>query len=314
MGGVPVGHCSSRYPAAVLREIPWTFIRGFFMGSADIVPGVSGGTVALVVGIYERLVSSVRAGSSAIGAVARGDRSGLITWLRRVEWLFVIPLALGIVTAILLLAGLLEGLLEERPIEMAAAFSGLVLASIVVAWTMVRAWTPLRWGIALGVAIATFVAMGLGVGQPIESPSLVVFFLSGALAACAMILPGISGSFVLVLIGIYGPVLSAVDDRELGILTVVALGVLTGLALFSQVLDRALHRHHDSMVAALIGLMAGSFRVLWPWPDGLESTELGAPGGAVAVSILLAAIAFAVVLGISVLARRIDARRAPVTV
>lgn len=303
-----------RYSAAVLREIPWTFLRGFFMGSADIVPGVSGGTIALLVGIYERLVSSVRAGSSAIGALARGDRSGLLTWLRRVEWLFVIPLAAGILTAILLLAGILERLLEERPVEMAAAFSGLVLASIVVAWTMVRVWTPVRYGIAGVVTVATFVVMGLGVGDPVESPSLIVFFLSGALAACAMILPGISGSFVLVLIGIYGPVLSAVDDRELVVLGVVALGVLTGLALFSQVLDRALHRHHDSMVAALIGLMAGSFRILWPWPDGLESTELGAPDGAVGASIVLAAAAFGLVLAISILARRIDARQPSTTV
>lgn len=302
-----------RYSAAVLREIPWTFLRGFFMGSADIVPGVSGGTIALLVGIYERLVSSVRAGSSAIGALARGDRSGLLTWLRRVEWLFIIPLAAGILTAILLLAGILERLLEERPVEMAAAFSGLVLASIVVAWTMVRVWTPVRYGIAGVVTVATFVVMGLGVGDPIESPSLIVFFLSGALAACAMILPGISGSFVLVLIGIYGPVLSAVDDRELVVLGVVALGVLTGLALFSQVLDRALHRHHDSMVAALIGLMAGSFRILWPWPDGLESTELGAPDGAVGASIVLAAAAFGLVLAISILARRIDARQPSTT-
>lgn len=294
----------------MLREIPWTFVRGFLMGSADVVPGVSGGTVAFVLRIYERLVSSVRAGSSALGAVARLNRQATMEWLRKVEWGFVLPLGAGIVTAILVLAGIIEDLLARRPVEMAALFFGLVAASIVVAARMVREWTPGRWAIAGVVTAVTFVAMGLGDGQAVTDPSYLVFAASGALAACAMILPGISGSFVLVLIGMYAPVLSAVDDRDWAVMGVVGLGVIIGLALFSQILDRALSRHHDSMVAALIGLMAGSFRVLWPWPDGLESTALEAPDGSVMTAAVLGLVAFAAVYGLSELARRIDPDRA----
>jgi putative membrane protein len=293
----------------VLREIPWTFLRGFCMGAADVVPGVSGGTIALLLGIYGRLVASVRAGSSALGHLTRLGGTDTRAWLRRVEWLFVLPLAFGIVTAIFVLAGVIEGLLDRRPVEMAAVFSGLVAASVVVAWGMVRSRDTRRVVIMVLTAGATFVVLGLGGEESaaVADPNLWFLYASGALAACAMILPGISGSFVLVLLGVYAPVLAAVDDRDLVVVGVVAAGAITGLALFSQVLDRALHRHHDSMVAALTGLMLGSFRVLWPWPDGLESTALGAPDEAVGLSLVLGGIAFALVLVLARVSRQTEA-------
>jgi putative membrane protein len=293
----------------VLREIPWTFLRGFCMGAADVVPGVSGGTIALLLGIYGRLVASVRAGSSALGHLTRLGGTDTRAWLRRVEWLFVLPLAFGIVTAIFVLAGVIEGLLHRRPVEMAAVFSGLVAASVVVAWGMVRSRDTRRVVIMVLTAGATFVVLGLGGEESaaVADPNLWFLYASGALAACAMILPGISGSFVLVLLGVYAPVLAAVDDRDLVVVGVVAAGAITGLALFSQVLDRALHRHHDSMVAALTGLMLGSFRVLWPWPDGLESTALGAPDEVVGLSLVLGAVAFALVLVLARVSRQTEA-------
>lgn len=248
------------------------------MGTADLVPGVSGGTIALVLGIYERLVGSIREGSSALGAVLRWDMTASREHLRRVEWLFLLPLLSGILLAVVLLASFLEHQLEERPTILAGAFLGLVLASIAIAWKILREPRRLHLLIAGVVALAIFLALGAGEGRIADQPGLPVFFGAGALAICAMILPGISGSLILLMVGMYAPVLSAVTDRSYATIGVFAVGAVVGLALFSQVLNWALERHHDVVIAGLVGLMAGSIRVLWPWPDGVESPSLGAPG------------------------------------
>ncbi len=282
------------------------------MGAADVVPGVSGGTIALILGIYERLVASVRAGSSALGHLLRGDLPGFRRWFGAVEWKFVIPLGVGILLAVISLAGILETLLHERPEEMAGLFSGLIAGSVVIAWPLVRHWTSTRITVLIGVAVGVFLILGLREGTTEENvaqvtdPTLVVFFLAGAIAICAMILPGISGSFLLVLLGMYGPVLDAVNERAGVTLAVFLVGTITGLALFSQLLHWALEHHHDTVMAALIGLMAGSLRVLWPWPDGLDSTALHAPGDDVVIATILALIAFGVVLVLGRLGRHAD--------
>ena len=159
-------------------------------------------------------------------------------------------------------------------------------------------------------AIIVFVALGLREGtsedtvSQVADPALVAFFLSGAIAICAMILPGISGSFILVLLGMYTAVLDALTNRDVGVLAIFALGAGLGLALFSQLLHWALSRHFRTVMAVLIGLMAGSTRVLWPWPDGLDSSSLGSPDGAVAAAILLAIGAAAVVVLLSAAAEK----------
>ncbi len=298
-----------------MRQVPTNIVRGFLMGAADIVPGVSGGTIALVLGIYRRLVASIKAGSSALGAVAtfKWQRTG--EWLRRVDWALLLPLLLGIVLAILTLAGVLERQLEERPIQMAALFLGLVAGSAVVAWSLVQRRDPKRLAVAALTAVVVFVALGLRGGATedavaqVAEPARLAFLGAGAVAIWAMILPGISGSFILVLLGMYTPVLSAVNDRDLVDLGVFVLGAIVGLALFSQVLHWALDRYYDTVMAMLIGLMAGSLRVLWPWPGGVESTELGSPDEAIAVSIALCVGAFLVVLAINTFA----VRQAPTT-
>lgn len=248
------------------------------MGTADLVPGVSGGTIALVLGIYERLVASIRQGSSALGATIRGDFGSARDHLGRVEWSLLVPLLVGILTAVALLASFLEHQLEERPTVLAGAFLGLVIGSVVITWRRIANRAGAHLLIAGVVGLALFLILGAGEGQVRGDPSAVAFFGAGALAISAMILPGISGSLILLLIGMYAPVLGAVTDRDLVTVGVFALGAIVGLALFSQVLHRALQRHHDNMLAALVGLMAGSLRVLWPWPDGVGSPELGAPG------------------------------------
>lgn len=281
------------------------------MGSADIVPGVSGGTIALVLGIYERLIASVRAGSSALGAFIRLDFSGGVAWLKRVDWAFIIPLGAGIGLAVIALSHLLERLLMEQPVLMSALFLGLVAGSAVIAWRLLTERDTRRVLIILGVGLVVFVLLGIredtssATATQLADPALWAFFASGAVAIVAMILPGISGSFILVILGMYGPLLSAVTSRDLVSLIVFMVGAVIGLALFSQILHRALRDHYNTVMAVLIGLMVGSMRVLWPWPRGVDSTALEAPSSDLIGAIVLAVVAFFVVLGIELVGRQI---------
>lgn len=272
------------------------------MGTADLIPGVSGGTIALVLGIYERLVASVREGSLALGAILKTDFSPARRHLAAVEWGFLVPLLLGILSAVMLLSGLLEAQLAERPQFLAGLFLGLVLGSVVIAWRLVREPRATHIAVALAVAVVLFISLGVGEGGIPEDPSALVFFAAGALAICAMILPGISGSLILLLVGMYAPVLGAVNDRELVLVLVFVAGAVLGLALFSQALHWALRHHHDLLMAGLVGLMAGSTRVLWPWPDGVTGPALGAPDSAWPMVLLAIAIGAVAVWGISNLA------------
>ena len=297
-----------------MRELPLTFSRGFFMGSADIVPGVSGGTVALVFGIYRRLIEAIRLGSSALGHFLKLDVAGAVERLRRVEWGFLITLLAGIGTAVLALSHIIEVLLEDRPVEMAGLFLGLVLASVVIAWGLLQTRDLFRVLCLVGSAVVVFLLMGLTSGtsedsvSQLSTPALWAFFGAGAIAICAMILPGVSGSFLLVTMGMYGAVLGAVNDRDLLSVGVFLLGCIVGLALFSQLLHWALDRHYDTVMALLIGLMLGSLRVLWPWPGGVESTELASPSGPVAVPVLLAVVGFVLVMAVDIVAKRLEHR------
>ncbi len=277
----------------MLANILRSLFGGFLMGTADLVPGVSGGTIALMLGIYQRLVASIKEGSSALGSALRFDWAGAGRHLRDVEWAFLVPLLVGILTAVIVLASFLEHQLETRPVILAAAFFGLVVGSVVVAWGMIRLRRPTHLVVATLVAAGLFVLLGAGGSEHVGSPGLPVFFGAGALAVCAMILPGISGSLILVLVGMYAAALGAVTARDWTAVLALALGAVVGLAVFSQLLHRALERHHDLVVAAMVGLMAGSLRILWPWPEGVRSAALAVPGadwpGALLASLLGAA-------------------------
>ena len=296
-----------------LREVPVHFLRGMAMGSADIVPGVSGGTVALVLAIYQRLVTAIRNGSSALGHFLKLDIRGGWALLRQVEWLFLIPLVLGILSAVLLLAGAIEHQLEVHPVQMSGLFMGLVAGSTVVATGLLTRHDLREWLLILGAGAAFFIALGFTAGTSKEGASgdiaLWAFFVSGAIAICAMILPGISGSFLLVVMGMYSAVLTAVNERDSVTVGVFVLGCVVGLALFSQLLHWALNEHYDTVMAVMIGLMLGSLRVLWPWPDGADSVALGAPDEAVGVTVALALFGLGLVLVIDRIAHRIEHRR-----
>lgn len=293
-------------------QLPMQAFRGFCMGAADVVPGVSGGTVALVFGIYATLVAQIRQGARSLGQLVRGRPVGFLEELRKVEWAFLLPLLAGIGVALVSLASVISHFLEEEPIRTAAVFFGLVVGSLFSTVHLVHRWDVRNVTTAAVVAVATFLVLGLGSGQ-IQDPPLAFVFLGGSIAICAMILPGISGSFLLLMMGMYAAVLAAVNDRDLLPMAVFAAGCVIGLALFSQVLHWGLVHHERSLLAGLIGLMLGSLRILWPWPNGLGSeddtgTSLAWPEGDVGVPVALAVVGLLVVLGITWVSERLEDR------
>lgn len=298
-----------------LRDSPLQFLRGFAMGSADIVPGVSGGTVALVLGIYERLLTNIGTAARAVRDLLRGRVSSARARIVEVEWLWLATLLIGILAAIVTLSAVLESLLHDHPVPTAGVFFGLVAASTTVAWREIR--DPARAHIVMAgsIAVITFVILGLrsateATGEEVVTREWWVFTLAGAVAICAMILPGVSGSFLLVMIGMYTEVLGAVNDRDVIALAATAVGCAVGLGVFSTVLNRMLELHHDLVLAAMVGLMVGSLRVLWPWPAGTETTDIAAPEGQVLLTVSVGVAAAIVVIAVDAAVRRGSRRSA----
>lgn len=286
----------------MLRQVVTQVARGFCMGAADLVPGVSGGTIAFVFGIYQQLIGAIGQGARALARLIRLDVRGALVTLGTVDWGFLIPLLVGIVLAVLSLAHLMERLLEEQPVRMAGLFFGLVIGSLFLTAKFVQ--RNLRHlATFAAVAAVAFILLGLRSGS-VNEPALWFLFVAGAVASCAMILPGISGSFLLLMLGMYDFVLSALNDRELAVLAVFIAGMIAGLSGFSSILHAALRSHADTVLAALVGLIAGSLRVLWPWPDGTQTTTLAAPANDVAIPILLVAVGALAVVALTHVASR----------
>lgn len=231
------------------------------MGAADVIPGVSGGTMAFILGIYEELIAAIR--SFDLVFIQHLFRLELKNALNTVAWRFLFALGLGILAAIFTLAKFLAWLLTAHPIIIWSFFFGLILASIITVNKHIPRWTPPLVLYAILSAAGTFILVGL---VPMETPNAPWFlFLAGSIAICAMILPGISGAFILVLLGKYFYVLEAVNQRDFLTLAIVAAGALTGLILFSRFLGWLFRNHHHPTVACLCGLMLGSLRKVWPW-------------------------------------------------
>lgn len=242
-------------------EYFWIGARGFAMGAADVVPGVSGGTMAFILGIYDELLDSIH-------AVDMKFIRSIVTlkWRDAFEnfpWKFLLALALGIGAAVLILASALHWALEEHPVYIWAFFFGLIVASIIVVRKRVANWSLVNILAALVATVGAFVLVG---SAPSETPHTpILLFLSGAFAICAMILPGISGAFILVLLGKYAYVLGAVKNFDIITLALVGLGAVMGLISFARLLRWMLTRNHDLVVAVLAGFMLGSLRKVWPW-------------------------------------------------
>jgi len=276
------------------------------MGTADLVPGFSGGTVALVAGVYPRLVANIRASAHVVSLLLRLRWRALPGALRALDWSFLAVLLAGLVAAAFTLASTLDRLLETRPVVMSAVFLGLVLGAAIVARHQFRGPIGARLG-AVIILSATATAFLLG-ARPValSDPSALLLAATAAIAVCAMILPGVSGSFLLLVLGTYEPVIAAVADRDAVTLGVVLVGAVAGLLAFSTLLDWLLRRAHDAVLAVLIGLMIGSARVLWPWPSatGVGDPVLGAPDGHVIAASAAALIALIAVVVVDALIRR----------
>jgi len=235
------------------------------MGAADIVPGVSGGTMAFITGIYDQLLSSIRAVDvHFVCLLLRGDVGS--AW-RHIDGGFLLALLAGIATSIFSLARLIGWLLLHHPVPLWAFFFGLILASALVLLSHVKRWyVPTASALCVGLGISLLVALSSRL--PLADGPVMVF-LAGFLAICAMILPGISGSFILVLLGMYSPVLVAIHQLDSLFLLVFAGGAACGLMAFSRLLHYLLHRFHQQTMALLTGFLLGSLVVVWPWKQAV---------------------------------------------
>lgn len=231
------------------------------MGAADIVPGVSGGSIALITGIYEELLDSINS--------FNGENLRLLlkfefkAFFKAVNGAFLLSLFLGILTSIFSLSKLITFLMAEHPIPLWSFFCGLILVSAFLILKDIKKWSM---GVVIALVIGTIAAYFITELPPTSSPEALWFtFVSGAIAICAMILPGISGSFILLILGKYEQVLQAVSERDIVTLAVFALGCIVGLLSFSRVISWLLKRYYSITIGLLSGFMLGSINKLWPW-------------------------------------------------
>lgn len=237
------------------------------MGMADVVPGVSGGTIAFISGIYEELIDSIRSvDATALRLLARLRLGEL--W-RHVNGRFLLPVLTGIAIAVFSLARLMTYLLEHHPIEIWSFFFGLIVASALLVSKQIGRWD---WRTAAALAVGAAAAWWITVATPTETPNDWWFvMLSGAVAICAMILPGISGAFILLLLGKYQYIMQAVGDLNIPVIAIFAVGAAAGIISFSHLLSWLLKRWHDVTVAVLMGFMVGSLNKVWPWKETVET-------------------------------------------
>lgn len=256
-----------------LRERIKLFLKGMAMGAADVVPGVSGGTIAFISGIYEELLRSIR--SIGPDTVATLRQQGLKAAWRQVNGDFLATLVAGIGTSIVLLVRPITWALKEHPVLIWGFFFGLIATSVWLCGKLVKRWGA---GPGIGLLIGAAIALYIGLAEPgTASDALPFYFMAGAIAICAMILPGISGSFILLLLGAYLPVMTAIKGLDLPVIAVFGAGCLFGLMAFSRLLNWMFERHHDLTVATLTGFLLGSLYIVWPWKQVL-STRIVHPG------------------------------------
>lgn len=249
-----------------LKENLLLFAKGMAMGAADVVPGVSGGTIAFITGIYDKLLNSIRSlNGQAIRLLFAFHFKGF--W-EHINGTFLFFLLAGVGTSILSLSKIILLLLDKQPILVWSFFFGLVLASTWVVGNSIKKWNIIT--ILMGV-VGTAIGYFITVATPTQTPEALWFvFLSGAIAICAMILPGISGSFILLLLGKYEYIYGAIHDKKIAIVATFAVGCAAGILSFSHLLKWLLDRYHNATIALLTGFMLGSLNKVWPWKETLE--------------------------------------------
>lgn len=244
-------------------------LKGIAMGAADVVPGVSGGTIAFISGIYEELISTISGINFKLIKTLRQE--GLYSAWKKANGNFIVALFLGIGISIVSLAKIISYLLENQPVLLWSFFFGLVLASVFYVGKQVGKWSIYN---ILSLIIGAFVAFYITTLPPLaQNDSNIYIFVSGMIAICAMILPGISGSFILLILGSYQTVLEAVKDREIITIATFMGGCVIGLLVFSKILKWTFAKFHDFTVALLTGFLIGSLNKIWPWKK-VESFRL----------------------------------------
>jgi putative membrane protein len=306
----PVRRHAARSTGTPWSAAPGNAVRGGLVGAAESVPGISGGTIALVVGLYDGLLGAasqlVHAGRELVQGVAgrRGLRPAAAA-LRQIDWPFLVPVLVGMVVVLLVSLSTIAPLLESNPVPMRALFFGMIAVSVSVPLRMMpHRFRLVDVALLAGGAVAAFFLTGLPAAE-ISDPPLWLVFVGAAIAINALVLPGISGSFVLLAMGLYVPVQAALHERDLAFVGTFMLGAAVGLGSFVKLLHWLLEHRRQGTMALLAGLMLGSLRALWPWQD--ETGGLLAPPGDVVVPLLLA------LLGAAVVAVAIwwESRRAP---
>lgn len=245
-------------------------LKGMAMGAADVVPGVSGGTIAFISGIYQELVETIS--GINLGLLKLWKEEGFKAFWKKSNASFLVALLTGILISVFSLMKLVHYLLENHPIPLWAFFFGLVLASVIYIGKQITKWNITTVFSLVLSAVTAFMITKLGVSQGTDN--LGYLFLSGAIASCAMILPGISGSFILVLMGAYATITEAVHNMDIKKILVVGLGVITGLLSFSHLLKWLFNNYKNTTLAVLTGFILGSLNKIWPWKKTLESIQL----------------------------------------
>jgi putative membrane protein len=237
-------------------------IKGMAMGAANVIPGVSGGTIALITGIFERLINSIK--SFNIKAVKLLFKGRIKEFIDHTDLWFLLSVFVGVVIAIVTLARLFDYLFTNYPVYIWAYFFGLVLASVYFVGKTVEKWSyPAIITFIIGTAIAVLISI---LNPATENRSFIYLLLCGVAAVCSMILPGLSGSFILFIMGNYKLVaIDAINERDMGVIIPVLIGAVTGLIAFSHLLSWVLKRFRDQTISLLTGFILGSVAILWPW-------------------------------------------------
>lgn len=255
-------------PNRSIKDYALLTLKGMCMGAADVVPGVSGGTIAFIAGIYDELLDSLRNCNPAALLIIK-DR-GIKAFWQHINGSFLVALFGGVLFSLKTFAALIETALATKPVWVWAFFFGLIIASVVL---LVRHMPNWRAKDVFALFVGALFVAGLSILSPGQLPGVWwVMFLGGFVAICAMILPGISGSFLLLLAGLYPVFIGAINDLEWVLLISFASGAACGLMVFSRFLSWLLHHYHQITVAALIGFLVGSLNVTWPWKLPLETT------------------------------------------
>ena len=296
---------NSKKPISIIETL-LNFVRGSLIGIAELIPGISGGTIALITGVYKRVIDSAAEAVRGIVLVFTFSKSNLAksaTHFKAISWSLLIPMLIGMVSAIFVGAGIVEPLLEQYPTVTKALFAGLIAASLFVPITLSgMGWKLSHYLVLLLSAAAAFAFTSIPRAADAH-PSFIVIVVSAAFAVCALVLPGISGSYLLLAIGIYAPTLAAVNDRDFGYLGTFVLGAILGLASFVSLLQWLLANRLKMTMVVMTGLMIGSLRALWPWQD--QSGGVVIPESSFGLELLVFGVGSAVVFSLVVLERRI---------